>query len=606
MSAEFSFLRNWLGIGHSGPGPGGGSRVSSSSSSSVSPVTAFLAGFLTALILALVIGAQHVNSKIDTVLLAIQRVQNSPVLSKPPDETTFHSAGGGLAVVDDEATTTEAAITETTTTTTTTTTAAPAPAPVNAASGATGEYLAYPPPAPDAERERANAEIRSQALAFLGLNGGLQLNQRERCGVVDKRFRRPFMPFGTPFATTNTSNMNIRWHEWIKPAMAPSFHGICNGNGDKFLDAPHEPDTLLPWTPPDPNLPSPFKETPLTLDDVVFVVMTHPRAHGGRAAAQKKGWASYPGIRVKFISEGADSNLPTTVLDKLPPDMKSEGRLSKMWAKALHILSHVRTMLHDLNCPKWIVIADDDSFILPRRYLELLSHMDPDVPIHAGSGAAGAYAPYHGLPYHEGGPSYVFSWSGLEVIADAIDEGLCPSGRCVWPPPYTEEEAPSVSDVIRRDVCPNKDHAPIANFGDMSTGVCAHQVGMYVIGMPGLYSQRQGWDPTYGPFEYHKEMVYPAGFHYIDEQRQVEFWGDGTMNGFCKTYKSLHSQGLAKYKRENPNAPPHPSEAIVDVLRENDAKDALRRGEESSDPLVREQARQRHLRRRRGPRGEHE
>ena len=481
--------------------------------------------------------------------------------------------------------------------TTGTTAALPSPGPADAAAGPP------PPPAPNPLRETENARTRASALAYLGLDGGLDLSTRERCGVVDSRFRRPFRPFGTPFATTNASDMFIDRGEWIEAAPVNDFHAICDGNGGRFLDARHEKDNLKPWTPKDANLPSPFKETPVTLNDIVFVVMTHPKSHHSRAAAQKAGWASYPGLRVHFLSEGSDATLGTDVLDKMPPDMSS--KLSKMWAKALHILSHVRTMLHSMNCPKWIVICDDDTFILPRRYAELLSHLDPDVPIHVGSGASGAYAPYGGLRYHEGGPSYAFSWSGLELIADAIDEGLCPVGRCVWPPPYAEADAPNVAEEVRRDVCPNREHAPIAAFGDMSTGVCAHQVGMYVVGMPGLYSQQDKWNPSWGPFDMHsRDLTYPAGLHYVNPELQGRFW-DGQMSGFCKLYKENHKKAVAKHAAETGKAIPVPeqvaapveAEKVIETLAAQDAAAALKRGEESQDPAQRDRARQRHLRR---------
>jgi len=232
----------------------------------------------------------------------------------------------------------------------------------------------------------------------------------------------------------------------------------------------------------------------------LFAVKTCKKFHEERLTVVGETWAN-AALNVKFFSEEADPKYGTIVL----PGVRNTER--GHCGKTLAIIKYFNNHASEEGW-KWLVIADDDTILSVKRYVEMLACYDPSENIALGQRygfriASGRF----GYDYPTGGGGMVFS---APLVKKIVDSGHC---EC------TRDDAPD----------------------DMHLGSCLTHLGVSLTHSPRFHQAR--------PEDYHPKVLQvqkPVSFHkfWNTDPRKIYrkwFYDSDTELAALKASRALHS-----------------------------------------------------------------
>ena len=121
--------------------------------------------------------------------------------------------------------------------------------------------------------------------------------------------------------------------------------------------------------------------------NIVFAVLTGKEHHEDRAEAVKATWCSEINACI-FFSDTPSESLPTVSIsfEGLPVGLSKYNRAQLRYVPVLNYMRELLVGGHDdtfRNC-KWMVIVDDDTFVLYHNLKQFLSTLNHDNPIYTG------------------------------------------------------------------------------------------------------------------------------------------------------------------------------------------------------------------------------
>merc|ERR1712072_1215859 len=135
--------------------------------------------------------------------------------------------------------------------------------------------------------------------------------------------------------------------------------------------------------------PASIMNQPLpSMSSLVFAVITTPKYHGTRVRALQQTWCGQEGVKCLFISDGVGdtSGFKPDIVQQLNPELQAvPDKYERAQYRFMPALQEVHSVIaSSFPQAKWLVLVDDDTYVLMHNLRVELSKQDPTQAIYMG------------------------------------------------------------------------------------------------------------------------------------------------------------------------------------------------------------------------------